>query len=114
MGVTSIANFNDSDNFSSLFLRPLDRRYQIWFHSMLKRDEDGVELGAVSILFLHGSSAVTAAYLSCRIPWRQQAGTSAQSLCSCTPDPRCDGTAPSSPRLTADTAAYNSSPVSIA
>ena len=33
MGITSIANSNDSDHILSLFLRPLDCRYQIWFYS---------------------------------------------------------------------------------
>ena len=34
MGIVSIANSNDSDHFLSLFLRPLDRHYQIRFYSI--------------------------------------------------------------------------------
>ena len=33
MGIISIANSNNSDRFLLLFLRPLDRRYQIRFYS---------------------------------------------------------------------------------
>ena len=35
MGITSIANSNDSDNFFSLFSQPLDGCYQIQFYSIL-------------------------------------------------------------------------------
>ena len=35
MGIISIANSNDSDHFSSLFWRQLDRRYQIALYSTL-------------------------------------------------------------------------------
>ena len=33
MGVISIANSNESDDFLLLFLWLLDHRYQIWFYS---------------------------------------------------------------------------------
>ena len=33
MGIISIANSNNNDNFSALFLRPLDCCYQMWFYS---------------------------------------------------------------------------------
>lgn len=32
MGVSSIAHYNSSDDFSSVFSLWLDRRYQIWFY----------------------------------------------------------------------------------
>ena len=34
MNIISIANPNDSNHFLSIFSRPFDRRYQIWFYSM--------------------------------------------------------------------------------
>ena len=58
MGIISIENSNDSDHFPSLFLRLLDRRYQIQFYSITSTSSAGTASTVSTVSISTTSSTV--------------------------------------------------------